>query len=40
VPGGFAVVATAGGAEGRYVDIDAERAYARAVLARLEVPKA
>jgi hypothetical protein len=41
VPGGFAVVATsAGGAEGRYVDIDAERAYARAVLARLQVPQA
>ncbi len=41
VTGGYAVTATApGGIERRYVDIDAERAYARAVLARLEVPKA
>lgn len=39
VTGGYAVTATArGGIEQRYVDIDAERAYARAVLARLEVP--
>ncbi|MEP6632063.1 MAG: pilus assembly protein CpaE [Lapillicoccus sp.] len=41
VPGGYAVTATArGGIEQRYVDIDAERAYARAVLARLGVPTA
>lgn len=40
VPGGYAVTATAaGGADERYVDIEAERAYARAVLARLEVPQ-
>ena len=36
VSGGFAVHATAGGVEGRYVDADAERAYGQAVLARLE----
>ena len=36
VTGGYAVTATsAGGIETRFVDIDAERAYARAVLARL-----
>ena len=41
VTGGYAVTATApGGVEERYVDIDAERAYARAVLARLGVPQA
>jgi hypothetical protein len=40
VPGGFAVTTTAGGVDQRYVDIDAERAYARAVLARLQVPRA
>ena len=34
--GGYAVTATsAGGIEARFVDVDAERAYARAVLARL-----
>lgn len=38
VTGGYAVSATAaGGVEQRYVDIEAERAYARAVLARLGV---
>jgi len=36
VTGGYAVTATAvGGVEDRFVDIDAERAYARALLARL-----
>jgi len=36
--GGYAVTATAGnGEDRRFVDIDAERAYARAVLSRLEV---
>lgn len=36
VTGGYAVVlAGPGGAEERHVDIDAERAYARALLARL-----
>ena len=36
VPGGYAVTATAGdGEDRRFVDIDAERAYARAVLSRL-----
>ncbi|GAA1879939.1 pilus assembly protein CpaE [Lapillicoccus jejuensis] len=36
LPGGFAVTATgAGGVEARHVDTDAERAYARALLARL-----
>ena len=40
VPGGHAVTAVApGGEERRFVDIDAERAYARAVLARLQVPQ-
>jgi hypothetical protein len=40
VTGGYAVTATAGnGEDRRFVDIDAERAYARAVLARLEVPR-
>lgn len=40
VSGGYAVTATApGGADERYVDIEAERAYARAVLARLQVPQ-
>jgi hypothetical protein len=39
IAGGYAVTATAGGLEERYVDIDAERAYARAVLARLQVPR-
>jgi hypothetical protein len=39
VPGGYAVTATAAGVEQRYVDIDAERAYARAVLARLQVAR-
>ena len=34
VPGGFAVVTTDAGGERRHVDIDAERAYARAVLDR------
>jgi hypothetical protein len=38
VTGGYAVTATAGdGEERRFVDIEAERAYARAVLARLQV---
>ena len=38
VTGGYAVTATAGnGEDRRFVDIDAERAYARAVLSRLEV---
>jgi len=36
VTGGYAVTATAGdGEDRRFVDIDAERAYARAVLSRL-----
>lgn len=36
VTGGYAVTATsAGGIEARFVDVDAERVYARAVLARL-----
>ena len=40
VTGGYAVTATAvNGEDRRFVDIDAERAYARAVLARLEVPR-
>lgn len=40
VTGGCAVTATApGGAEKRYLDIDAERAYARAVLARIGAPR-
>jgi hypothetical protein len=40
VTGGYAVTATAGdGEDRRFVDIDAERAYARAVLARLQVPR-
>jgi len=40
VTGGYAVTATsAGGVEGRFVDIDAERAYARALLARLRAPR-
>lgn len=40
VTGGYAVTATsAGGVEGRFVDIDAERAYARALLARLSTPR-
>ena len=38
VTGGYAVTATAGdGEDRRFVDIDAERAYARAVLARLQI---
>ena len=38
VTGGYAVTATAGnGEDRRFVDIEAERAYARALLARLEV---
>ncbi len=38
VTGGYAVTATAsGGEDRRFVDIDAERAYARAVLSRLQV---
>ena len=37
VTGGYAVTATAGdGEDRRFLDIDAERAYARAVLARIE----
>ena len=32
VPGGFAVITANGDGERRHVDIDAERAYARAVL--------
>lgn len=40
VTGGYAVTATSGdGEDRRFVDIDAERAYARAVLARLQVPR-
>ncbi len=39
VTGGYAVTATAAGVERRYVDIDAERAYARAVLARIGAAK-
>ena len=40
VTGGYAVTATAGdGEDRRFVDIDAERAYARAVLARLQVAR-
>lgn len=40
VNGGYAVTATAGdGEDRRFVDIDAERAYARAVLARLQVAR-
>jgi hypothetical protein len=40
VTGGYAVTATAGGGEDRrFVDIDAERAYARAVLSRLQVAR-
>jgi len=36
VSGGYAVTATAaGGIEGRFVDLEPERAYARALLARL-----
>lgn len=35
VSGGYAVTATADGREQRFLDIEAERAYARAVLARL-----
>jgi len=39
VTGGYAVTATsADGVDGRFVDIDAERAYARAVLSRLGSP--
>jgi len=39
VTGGYAVTATsAGGVDGRFVDTDAERAYARAVLSRLGSP--
>ena len=37
VTGGYAVTATAGnGEDRRFVDIDAERAYARALLVRLK----
>lgn len=40
VTGGYAVTATSGdGEDRRFVDIDAERAYARAVLARLQVAR-
>ena len=40
VTGGYAVTATAGdGEDRRFVDIEAERAYARALLARLEVAR-
>jgi hypothetical protein len=40
VNGGYAVTATAGnGEDRRFVDIEAERAYARALLARLEVAR-
>ena len=35
VPGGFVVVVERGGAEERHIDTEAERAYARAVLAVL-----
>ena len=35
VPGGFVVVAERGGVEERHIDTEAERAYARAVLALL-----
>jgi hypothetical protein len=35
VPGGFVVVVERGGTEERHIDTDAERAYARAVLALL-----
>lgn len=35
VPGGFAVSAVVAGVKQRHIDIDAERAYARAVLALL-----
>jgi hypothetical protein len=39
VTGGYAVTATArNGEDRRFVDIEAERAYARALLARLAVP--
>ena len=39
VTGGYAVTATAGnGEDRRFVDIEAERAYARALLARLRSP--
>ncbi len=39
VTGGYAVTATSAvGVDGRFVDIDAERAYARAVLSRLGSP--
>ena len=38
VTGGFAVVLTAADGEERHVDIDAERAYARALLSVLEAP--
>ena len=37
VPGGFAVVAELDGQEQRQVDIDAERAYARSLLAMLRM---
>jgi hypothetical protein len=40
VTGGYAVTAAAGaGEDRRFVDIDAERAYARAVLSRLQVAR-
>ncbi|MEO7059562.1 MAG: pilus assembly protein CpaE [Lapillicoccus sp.] len=40
VSGGYAVTATAaGGVEARFIDIDPERAYARALLSRLAPPK-
>jgi len=38
VTGGFAVVVTAADGEERHVDIDAERAYARALLSVLGAP--
>jgi hypothetical protein len=40
VTGGYAVTATAGdGEDRRFIDIEAERAYARALLARLDVAR-
>jgi hypothetical protein len=36
VPGGFVVVVAAGDTEERHVDIDAECAYARALIAQLD----
>ncbi|MDQ2796570.1 MAG: pilus assembly protein CpaE, partial [Actinomycetota bacterium] len=40
VTGGYTVTASADGREQRFVDIEAERAYARAVLARLGATRA